>query len=586
MDLKNLKYIYVDEDGKLEECLDFIYQASIAGVDTETSGLDPINCEVRLLQIATEGNPVAVIDMFKLSSGAKEKLKQIFNTKAIKVFQNAKFDLEFLIYSGFSFNGPVFDTMLASQIVSDNSGPRSFGLGVLASHFLGVNLPKEEQKSDFSGTLREEQIVYAARDAAILLPLREKLLDFIKKGRLVEVCKLEFDCIWAVVDMELYGILLNKEKWDILYDRYLRSQRELTARLNRELGSQGMQINMFGEEISTDINLDSQAQVIKALKKKGIELSSTAYSELVEYKDKYEVISCLLEYRKVSKAIQSFLAPFTQYINPKTKRLHSSYRQIGAHSGRFSCGNPNVQQIPRGKEFRECFVPEIGNKFVIADYSQIELRVAAEIAQDKTMIEAYKAGKDLHALTASLIANKNISEVTKAERQAAKAVNFGLIYAMGAKGLQGYAKTVYGVSMSLEEAETFRNRFFKAYKGIYNWHERNKRAEDVTEVRTLSGRRCVFNGEVGVTGLLNTPVQGTAADIAKRALGLLAQQVSKVNAHIVATVHDEILLEVPENNVQEAAAILKDTMEKAGQYYLKQVPVIAETIIADSWAEK
>lgn len=586
MDINNLKYLYVDDEEKLNKCLEYINKANILGVDTETTGLDPINNKIRLLQIACEGNPAVVIDMFKLNEEGKESLKQVFNTNSIKVFQNAKFDLEFLIYSGFLFNGPIFDTMLAAQIVRDNSGPRSLGLGSLATHYLSINLPKEEQKSDFGGRLREEQLLYAAKDAAILLPLREKLIEQIKKGKLIEACKLEFDCVFAVVDMELSGVRLHKEKWSKLYEKYLTEQRKLITKLNRELGSQGMQINMFGEEISTDINLDSQAQVIKALKKKGIEVTSTAHGELIQFKDKYEVIQWLLEYRRVSKAIQGFLAPLTQYINSKTGKLHSSYRQIGAHSGRFSCGNPNIQQIPRGKEFRECFVPSEGNKFVIADYSQIELRVAAEIAQDKTMIEAYNSGKDLHALTASLMTNKNIDEVTKAERQAAKAVNFGLIYAMGAKGLQAYAKSVYGVAMSLQEAETFRDRFFKAYKGIAAWHEKMKRATNITETRTLSGRRCIFGGEAGVTALLNTPVQGTAADIAKKALGLLAPEVKKLNAHIIATVHDEILLEAPEALAKDAAVLLKNTMEKAGEYYLKQVTTIAETIIADSWAEK
>lgn len=586
MDINNIEYIYVDEDEKLDICLKFLSNAAILGIDTETTGLDPINNKIRLLQIASEGNVVVVIDMFKLKEEAKEKLKLIFKTNSIKVFQNAKFDLEFLVYSGFLFNGPIFDTLLAAQIVRDNNGPRSFGLGALAAYYLGINLPKEEQKSDFGGRLREEQLLYAAKDAAILLPLREQLIEQIKKGRLIEACKLEFDCVWAVVDMELSGMGLNKEKWNSLYEKYLNEQRKLMTKLNRELGSQGMQINMFGEEISTDINLDSQAQVIKALKKKGIELKSTAHSELIEFKDKYEVIQWLLEYRRVSKAIQGFLAPLTQYINTKTERLHSSYRQIGAHSGRFSCSNPNIQQIPRGKEFRECFVPGEGNKFVIADYSQIELRVAAEIAQDKTMIKAYNSGQDLHALTASLMANKDITEVTKAERQAAKAVNFGLIYAMGARGLQSYAKTVYGVSMSLEEAETFRDRFFKAYNGIAAWHANMKRAANITETRTLIGRRCIFGTEAGLTGLLNTPVQGTAADIAKKALGLLAPEVKKINAHIIATVHDEILLEVPDAFAKEAAVMLKNTMEKAGEYFLKQVSTIAETTIADSWAEK
>jgi DNA polymerase I len=586
MDINNIPYIYIDKYEKLEEALNSINDSKVLGVDTETTGLDPINDKLRLLQIAAADKPVLVIDMFLIGEEAKKKLKNIFNSDSVKVFQNAKFDLKFLIANGFEFSGPIFDTMLAAQIVKDNTTPRSVGLESLASYYLNLTLPKDEQKSNFTGSLRAAQIEYAAKDAAILLPLRERLIEEIKKDRLIEVCKLEFDCAVAVADMELTGIKLHKEKWQKLYDKHLQEQRELTERLTRGLDSGGMQINMFGEETGVGINLDSQAQVIKALKRKGIELKSTAYAELIEYKEQYEIVKWLLEYRKVSKAIQGFLAPMWQYVNSTTGRIHSSYRQIGAGSGRFSCGNPNVQQIPRGKEFRECFIPEKGNKFIIADYSQIELRVAAEIAQDKTMIEAYRNSQDLHALTAALVANKKIEEVTKSERQSAKAINFGLIYAMGAKGLQGYAKTVYGVDMKLEEAELFRDRFFKAYSGIANWHARMKRATNIKESRTLSGRRCVYEGEAAITALLNTPVQGTAADIAKKAMGMLVPVAKSLKGHIIATVHDEILLEVPEESAEDAAKLLKATMEKAGAYYLRQVPVIAETTIADSWAEK
>jgi DNA polymerase I-like protein with 3'-5' exonuclease and polymerase domains len=586
MNLNDVTYIYIDNDEKLDDVFGLIRDSKILGVDTETTGLEPITDRIRLLQIAAPDKAALVIDMFLLSEAAKERLKNIFNSDSVKVFQNSKFDLKFLMADGFEFSGPIFDTMLAAQLVNDNNGPRSVGLESLVSYYLGLRLPKDEQKSDFSGSLRDAQIEYAAKDAAILLPLRERLIEEIKKNKLIEVCKLEFDCAFAVADMELAGVKLHKAKWQKLYEDYLKEQKELANKVSKELDSQGMQLNMFGEETSVGINLDSQAQVIKALSRKGIELTTTSHSELVEYKDKHEVIRNLLEYRRVSKAIQGFLGPIPQFINPVTGRIHSSYRQIGANSGRFSCGNPNIQQIPRGKEFRECFVPEEGNKFIIADYSQIELRVAAEIAQDRTMMKAYRKGQDLHALTAALVANKSIEEVTKAERQSAKAINFGLIYAMGAKGLQAYAKTVYGVDMKLEEAEIFRDRFFKAYSGIANWHARMKKAVNITETRTLSGRRCIFTGDPGVTGLLNTPVQGTAADIAKKALGMLVSEVKSLQGHIIATVHDEILLEVPEEKAEEAAERLKDVMERAGAFYLKKVPVVAETIIADSWAEK
>ncbi|MDP4089742.1 MAG: bifunctional 3'-5' exonuclease/DNA polymerase [Bacillota bacterium] len=579
-------YIYADNDYKLKQHISFIEEASILGIDTETTGLDPFNDEIRLLQIASQDNPTLVIDMNMLNGDSLDRLNGIFEKGSIKVFQNAKFDLKFLLNKGFNITGPVFDTMLAAQMAADEKGPQSFNLEALADYYLDMKLPKQEQKSNWGSALRQEQLEYAARDAAVLLPLRERLIEDIKRGRLIEACKLEFDCLWAVIDMELSGIELDMEKWKRLQDSFISEQKELSLKLNKALGYGTIQVNLFGEEIHDGINLDSQSQVIKALKSRGIALGSTSHSELMEHREESELISWLMEYRRVTKAIQGFLSPIPMFINKATGRLHSSYRQIGSSSGRFSCSSPNIQQIPRGKEFRECFVPKEGNKLVIADYSQIELRVAAEIAQDETMIEAYRKGQDLHALTASLIANKKLAEITKAERQAAKAVNFGLIYAMGAKGLQGYAKTVYGIDMSLEDAELFRGRFFKAYRGIAEWHAAVKRSKNVKESRTLSGRRCVYIQEPGITALLNIPVQGTAADIAKKALGMLVPVVKKLRGSIGATVHDEILLEVPEDAAQEAASELKRIMEAAGAFYLKKVPVIAETVIADSWAEK
>ena len=586
MNVTEVKYMLIDTDEKLDAHINLITASRLLAVDTETTGLNPYLSKLRLLQIAVPEKPVLVIDLWKLSEGGLGRLKKSFGESTVKVFQNAKFDIQFLLAEGFEVSGTIFDTMLAAQIINNGKGLESYGLEHLVQYYLGQRLPKEEQKSDWTGELRDKQLEYAAKDAAVLLPLREEMIKHIKEGKLIEVCKLEFECLWAVVDMELSGIGIDKVKWQSLYEKYMSEHKEIKKKLDNELSNGAMQTNIFGEELCDYINLDSQTQVLKALNQKGIEIKNTSHDELIAYKDRCEVISLLLEYRRVSKAIQGFLAPFQDFINPVTGRIHSYYRQLGAHSGRFSCGNPNVQQVPRGKEFRECFVPAEGNKFIIADYSQIELRVAAEIAQDGTMIEAYRTGKDLHALTAALISNKRIEEVSKKERQAAKAVNFGLIYAMGAKGLQGYAKSVYGIDMSLEEAELFRDRFFKAYKGIAAWHAYSKRNTNVQEVRTLSGRRCLYDKEPSITGILNTPVQGTAADITKRALVMLVPVVKELKGRIIATVHDEILLEVPLEKTHVAAKELKTTMERAGAYYLKKVPVVADTVIADSWAEK
>lgn len=581
-----ITYVYIDNDEKLIEELETMADTGAIGVDTETTGLDPLTDKLMLLQLAVSHSHALVIDITKLGEPAKERLRAFLQSERVKVFQNAKFDLKFLMMAGLEVKGPVFDTMLAAQLINNGQAYQSSSLAALAEQYLGIALDKTEQTSDWSRGLTQSQLEYAARDAAVLLPLRESLITKIKEGHLIDVCKLEFECLHAVVEMELKGILLDTEAWKELSDKYLKEQQELSSKLLEELGQSVVQMSLFGEEKTFGINLDSHQQVIKAFKSKGIHLQSTSYHELLEYKGKSELVEWFMEYRKVTKAVQSFLAPMPQHISTATGRLHPSYYQLGAHSGRFSCGNPNIQQIPRGKEFRDCFIPAEGNKLIIADYSQIELRVAAEIAQDSTMLEAYLQDTDLHALTASLVANKPIEAISKQERQAAKAVNFGLIYAMGAKGLQGYAKSVYGVELTLKEAELFRSRFFSAYKGIARWHEKMKKATDVRESRTLSGRRILYREQPGITALLNTPVQGTAADIVKRALGMLVPVTKRLKGSIIATVHDEILLEVPEAAAETAARELKSIMEAAGAYYLKKVPVVAETTIADSWADK
>ena len=255
-------------------------------------------------------------------------------------------------------------------------------------------------------------------------------------------------------------------------------------------------------------------------------------------------------------------------------------------TGRFSCKEPPLQTIPRNKQIRECFRAEAGNNLIIADYSQIELRIAAEISKDPVMIEAYSKGQDLHTLTASIITGKPAEEVTKNDRQLAKAVNFGLIYGAGAETLRDYAKSNYDIDLTLKDAEHFRRKFFKLYRGLSRWHDRvNSRQEYVTH--TLGGRYRKFNRKYKykLTDRLNSPVQGTGADILKKALVLLRPQI-KCLAKLVHIVHDEIILETPAERAEEVKKILEETMIEAGQYYIKMVPVEVEGNICDSWAEK
>lgn len=579
-----MAYVLIRSPEELSPYIGSLINARVIAVDTETTGLDPHVDRLRLVQIAIDDEPALIMDCFSFLPDGLPMLAEILSTGAVKVFQNAKFDLQFFVAQGIPVRLPLFDTMLAAHLLHTSGGPVKVNLAALASHYLQEELPKEEQKSDWGGVLREEQLQYAARDAQILLKLRDAMVPLLRENRLIEVSRQEFACVRAVAQMEYQGIYLNLDKWQDLR-RKTEAERDAALETLYEFTGQPMvQTSFLGEGVSLGQNLDSNKQVLLLLHMHGIDVEDTSHHSLVPYMT-HPLVTALLEYRRTSKALSTFLVPLPQMVHATTGRLHPHYGQNGAWSGRMSCGGPNIQQIPRDTAFRACFAAPYGRKLIIADYSQIELRVAAEISNDPRMIAAYRANEDLHRLTASLVSRKELSSVTKQDRQAAKAVNFGLIFAMGAQGLQAYAQDTYGLEMTLEEATQFRNRFFAAYNGIASWHRR-LRNHPPRESRTLAGRKHVYSDSPGLAGLTNTPVQGSAADIVKQALGLLVDALEPTSAFIIAMVHDEILIEADEQHAEEIAILLEHTMESAGAHYLKSVPAVAEVQVADSWAEK
>lgn len=558
----------------------------ILAMDTETTGLDPRADRVRLLQIAAPGMPTLVIDCFSFLPEGAELLKELMAAPSVKIFHNAKFDLQFLMPHDI-FVDKIFDTMLAAQLLKSSGGPERFSLKAVAWHYLEESVDKEEQTSNWGGELTRRQIEYAALDAEILLRLRSVLVEKIYENGLARVAEIEFHCARAVAFMEYHGIYLNMGKW-----RELTAQKEVERdaalkKMYKFTGPPAVQTTLWADEGKEEIlgcDFDSSTYVVQMLNDNGVPVTGTSKLDLLPYRS-HPLVAALSDYRKAAKALSSFLYPFPGMLERKTSRLHPNYGQISAWSGRMSCYNPNVQQIPRDAEFRGCFTARSGRKLLIADYSQIELRVAAQIARDRRMTEAYRNGEDLHLLTASLVQNKPMADVTKAERQAAKAVNFGLIFGMGAAGLQQYAELSYGVTMTLEEATAFRERYFKAYTGILKWHE-TVRAALPAEGRTLTGRKFLYDGNSGLPTYYNSPVQGTAADIMKYALGLMVRRIDLHDTYICAVIHDEIILEVPEEKSEETAALLKRTMEEAGNAILPDIPVVSEVVVSDSWADK
>lgn len=586
----SIQYRFVKTITDIQPLLSSLNEHSIIAIDTETTGLDPFQNRIRLIQIAFINQPVFLIDLWKVSDDIISSLKKIFTSPALKIFHNAKFDLKFLIKSGFKIHGPYFDTMLAAQILSAGQKSQGFKLSDLVREELKIDLPKELQNSDWSGELSHEQLNYAARDAQVLLEIYHSLFLKLENVNLSATAKLEFECLPAVVDMELSGMLLHNKKWEKLTEELEKNQNDLAATLQQKL-YEGLKRTLqlpFMENLNTEgqlLNLDSPKQMLEALQQLGIPLKSTSHEELSQLSRQFPVIQALIDYRKVTKVLQSFASALPKYIHPVTNRIHPDYWQIGTSTGRFSCRNPNLQQIPRDQVFRECFIPSEGNLLVIGDYSQIELRVAAEISHDQRMIDAFQQNQDIHCLTASLLIGKDINKVTKEERQAAKAVNFGLLYAMGARGLQLYAQNSYGVEMTNQQAVDFRQRFFEVYQGIASW-QKELGMSSLKEIRTLNGRLRIWEDHPKITELFNTPIQGTAADIMKQAMAMSFPYLNRNNVHLIGTVHDEILLESPQEKAQEISHFLKETMIKAGKKFIQQVPIEVDIAIAKNWSEK
>ena len=566
-------------------CMDSLLSAKVMAVHIQTAGPEPHRHRLRLIQLAVPECPVVAVDAFSVLPEGKPLLKRILEGPAVKVFHNAKTALSFLLAEDIQVEN-LFDTMLAAQLLRSSGGPCKADLDTVCRHYLPDPVP---QAAEMGGAQTaegsREELESAVETARALLKLRDAMIPELYANGLNLIAKIEFDCAKAITQMEYHGVWLDLARWEEERCQMEKVQRAALKELYTFAEQPAYQLTFWGDEVALNAgSFDSNPYVIRLLKQNGIDVTSTDKQHLLPYAD-HPLVRALSAYRKSSKAMSSFLYPIPVMIDSVTGRLHPKYDQIGASSGRMSCGGPNIQQIPREQAFRRCFCAPKGKKLVIADYSQIELRVAACISGDKRMMEAYQKGEDLHTLTAALICGTSVGSVTKAQRQAAKAVNFGLIFGMGAAGLAAYARQSYGVDMTQEQAAAFRERFFKAYPGISAWHQRIAAAAP-TEERTLTGRKFTFRKNAGLSGLYNTPVQGTAADIAKAALGDLVRRLKHTGTKIIAIVHDEILLEADAQDAEAAAAVLKSAMELAGERILRGVPCVADVKIVDDWAEK
>ena len=589
-----MNYQLIKNSDELRKAIETLATQPVVGLDTETTDLDPYTSRLRLIQLATTDR-VYIVDFDHFANGDSTKnealapLRRLLEApRPIKIAHNAKFDAKFIKHNLGVDLGGMFDTLLASQLVGAGDIEERHGLETVASRYLNESVDKSERLSNWNFELSEAQLEYAARDAAILLPLREKLIDRLKSESLVKCAQLEFECVMPVVDIELAGFYMHKDRWLEQLSVVEKRRIELAEQLQQVLAEESSQGSLFGGPQRADINLDSQQQLTKALTRLGIPVpESTRNWKLQPLAAEYPIIGTLLEYRTVQKALTSYGENMIEMINPVTRRLHADFRQIGAPTGRFACTNPNIQQVPHSVEYRRCFsgYPE-GRKLIIADYSQIELRILAEFSGDRGFMEAFNSGADLHRVTAAQVFNTSVDQVTKEQRDFAKRLNFGVVYGIGAQ------RFALMTGLSVPDAENVLRRYFGTYRQLDSYlRDAANRAVSERQARTASGRLVRFRydendrQQISMTQRngKNTPIQGTSADILKRALRLLKEELRGTNAKVVNIIHDEIVVEAQADDAQDVAEKVERTMRVAGEEYLKTVPVKVETEIADEW---
>jgi DNA polymerase I-like protein with 3'-5' exonuclease and polymerase domains len=577
---ENLLPEYITTSAQLDAVLPTLCAAPLLAVDTDTTGLDPLKDRLRLIQFALPDR-VLVVDAGQVPV---QRLAPVFATTQLRAFHNAKFDLKFLRAAGLPWPASsVFDTMLAAQLLGAGTAAgmlKECGLAPVAQRYLHIELDKALRTSDWTGPLTPAQLCYAARDTQVTLQLVSVLQQALVTAGLAQVAAIECQCVPALAWLEMAGLPLDAQRWR---ERAMRDDHQAQA-LDAQLCTLLAQSrNGSGHLFPEATNWQSPQQVLDLLQHRGHPITSTDSETLTALADADPLIPVLLDYREAEKRAGTYGTTWLDKPHPLTGRVHADYLQLGSRAGRMSCTKPNIQNLPRTKTYRGCITAEPGSCIVKADYSQIELRIAAVIAQDTAMLEAYREGQDLHSMTAARLLGVTPEQITGESRQLAKAVNFGLLYGMGATTLQTYARQHYRVSLTPTEAAQYRQRFFTAYAGLRRWH-RETATTQPTETRTMAGRRRL--DVKAFTERLNSPVQGTGADGLKWALArLFAHRDEAPDARLVAVIHDEIVAECPIKGAEQTAAWLQEHMAAAMTEILHDaVPVVVETTIGQDWA--
>lgn len=601
-----LDTVIVDTPQALQALVVVLDAASTISFDTETTSTDRIRARLVGISLAVAEGKGYYIPVGHATGEQQLALDEVIaalrpaltDPRKGKVGQNLKYDRMVLERYGLPVAPLAFDTLLAEWVCDPAS--RNLGLKDMAGHYLDASMTHIEEligRGKNQKSMADVPVAlaapYAAADAEIifrLMPLLQKRMDECGVRRLFD--ELEMPLIEVLAEMEMSGISLDTSVLEALSKDVSRQMGEIEQRIYETAGY--------------SFNINSTQQLSKLLfdtlrleppdrrKKTASGHYSTSADVLEDLRGKHPVVDMVLEYRELSKLRSTYLEALPLSVNPETKRVHTSFSQTGSVTGRLASSDPNLQNIPArselGRLVRNGFVAGPGNTLLSVDYSQIELRILAHMSQDAAMLNAFRAGNDIHATTASAVFNVPLKSVTKEQRQRAKSINFGLVYGMSAFGLSRYA------GITLAESENFMKAYFEQFPGVKQYLDGIRRlAARQGYVETLMGRRRYFpnlsnQGNINIAmrnreerEAINAPIQGSAADIMKLAMIRLPAALEKAGcpARLLLQVHDELVLETPEKDLLDSARVVKDVMEN--QTLELSVKLLTEAKYGDNW---
>ncbi|UIP27852.1 DNA polymerase I [Photobacterium sp. TLY01] len=596
-------YEVVLDEARFGEWLEILKQSDVFAFDTETDNLDYMVANLVGLSFAAEEGKAAYVPVAHDYLDAPSQLDRdwvIAQLKPLledpaqaKVGQNLKYDASVLARYGVTMQGIRFDTMLESYVYNSVVGRHdmdSLSLRYLEHKTISFEdiAGKGKKQLTFNQIDLEQAGPYAAEDADITLRLHNLLI-----GKLNADPKLK--SVLEDIEMPLVPVLSRMERTGVLLDaaKLTAQSQEIAVRLD-EIQAQAYEV--AGEEFNLSSPKQLQAILFEKMglpvvKKTPSGTPSTNEEVLQELALDYPLPKLLLEHRGLAKLKSTYTDKLPRMINPATKRVHTSYHQAVAATGRLSSTDPNLQNIPirneQGRRIRQAFIAPAGYKILAVDYSQIELRIMAHLSGDKALLDAFRHGKDIHAATAAEILGLPIEEVTSEQRRRAKAINFGLIYGMSAFGL---AKQL---GMGRNEAQEYMNVYFERYPGVLEYMESTRtQASEQGYVETLFGRRLylpdiqsrnAIRRKAAERAAINAPMQGTAADIIKRAMVAVDHWIQTQNSdrvRLLMQVHDELVFEVKESELESVAKSVCELMEAAAEL---DVPLIADAGSGDNW---